>query len=202
APVVDVNTNPKNPIIGNRSFREDRDNVTEKALAFMKGMQEAGVLGNAKHFPGDGDTESDSHKTVPTIHFDEKRINSVELYPYRSLIKHCLANVMVAHLNVPALEPQEGVPSSLSCPIVTDILKDSFQFQGLISTDALYMKGASNFSLPGDIDLAVFLAGNDVLLISEDVPKAIKKIMEAYQAGEVTEERLAHSVKKILQAKY
>ncbi|HLV69405.1 MAG TPA: glycoside hydrolase family 3 protein, partial [Xanthomarina sp.] len=202
APVVDINTNPKNPIIGNRSFGEDRDNVTEKALAFMKGMQEAGVLANAKHFPGHGDTESDSHKTLPTIHFDEKRINSVELYPYRSLIKHGLSSVMVAHLNVPALEPQEGVPSSLSRHIVTDILKDSLQFQGLIYTDALNMKGASNFSLPGDIDLAAFLAGNDVLLISEDVPKAITKIMEAYQAGEVTEERLAHSVKKILQAKY
>src|SRR5690554_3790168 len=202
APVVDINTNPKNPIIGNRSFGEDRDNVTEKALAFMKGMQEAGVLANAKHFPGHGDTDSDSHKTLPTIHFDEKRINSVELYPYRSLIKHGLSSVMVAHLNVPALESQEGVPSSLSRHIVTDILKDSLQFQGLIYTDALNMKVASNVSLPGDIDLAAFLAGNDVLLISEDVPKAITKIMEAYQAGEVTEERLAHSVKKILQAKY
>ncbi len=202
APVVDINTNPINPIIGNRSFGEDRDNVTNKALAFMKGMQEAGVLANAKHFPGHGDTESDSHKTLPTIHFDEKRIDSVELYPYRSLIKQGLSSVMVAHLNVPALEPQEGVPSSLSHHIVTDILKDSLQFQGLIYTDALNMKGASNFSLPGDIDLAAFLAGNDVLLISEDVPKAITKIMEAYDAGIVTEERLSHSVKKILQAKY
>ena len=202
APVVDINTNPINPIIGNRSFGEDRDNVTNKALAFMKGMQEAGVLANAKHFPGHGDTDSDSHKTLPTIHFDEKRIDSVELYPYRSLIKQGLSSVMVAHLNVPALEPQEGVPSSLSHHIVTDILKDSLQFQGLIYTDALNMKGASNFSLPGDIDLAAFLAGNDVLLISEDVPKAITKIMEAYDAGIVTEERLSHSVKKILQAKY
>ena len=165
-------------------------------------MQEAGVLANAKHFPGHGDTDSDSHKTLPTIHFDEKRIDSVELYPYRSLIKQGLSSVMVAHLNVPALEPQEGVPSSLSHHIVTDILKDSLQFQGLIYTDALNMKGASNFSLPGDIDLAAFLAGNDVLLISEDVPKAITKIMEAYDAGIVTEERLSHSVKKILQAKY
>lgn len=202
APVVDINTNPINPIIGNRSFGEDRDNVTNKALAFMKGMQEAGVLANAKHFPGHGDTDSDSHKTLPTIHFDEKRIDSVELYPYRSLIKQGLSSVMVAHLNVPALEPQEGVPSSLSHHIVTDILKDSLQFQGLIYTDALNMKGASNFSLPGDIDLAAFLAGNDVLLISEDVPKAITKIMEAYDAGIVTEERLSYSVKKILQAKY
>jgi beta-glucosidase-like glycosyl hydrolase/CubicO group peptidase (beta-lactamase class C family) len=202
APVVDINTNPINPIIGNRSFGEDRDNVTEKALAFMKGMQEAGVMANAKHFPGHGDTDSDSHKTLPTIHFDEKRIDSIELYPYRALIKNGLSSVMVAHLNVPALEPREGFPSSLSYHIVTDILKDQLKFEGLIYTDALNMKGASNYSEPGDIDLAAFLAGNDVLLISEDVPKAITKIMEAYNSGVISEERLALSVKKILQAKY
>jgi beta-glucosidase-like glycosyl hydrolase/CubicO group peptidase (beta-lactamase class C family) len=202
APVVDINTNPINPIIGNRSFGEDRNNVTEKALAFMKGMQEVGVMANAKHFPGHGDTDSDSHKTLPTIHFDEKRIDSVELYPYRTLIKNGLSSVMVAHLNVPALESREGFPSSLSYHIVTDILKDELQFEGLIYTDALNMKGASNYSEPGDIDLAAFQAGNDVLLISEDVPKAITKIIEAYNSGDVSEERLAYSVKKILQAKY
>ena len=202
APVVDINTNPKNPIIGNRSFGEDRDNVTEKALAFMKGMQDAGVLANAKHFPGHGDTESDSHKTLPTISFDEKRIDSVELYPYRKLIKNGLSSVMVAHLNVPSLEPRRGFPSSLSEHIVSDILKDSLGFKGLIFTDALEMKGVSNYSAPGDIDLAAFRAGNDVLLISEDVPKAIEKIIEAYNGEEISEERLAHSVKKILMAKY
>ena len=202
APVVDINTNPKNPIIGNRSFGEDRDNVTEKSLAFMKGMQDVGVLANAKHFPGHGDTDSDSHKTLPTIAFDEKRIDSVELYPYRALIDKGLSSVMVAHLNVPALEPRDGFPSSLSKHIVTDILKDSLNFKGLIYTDALEMKGVSNYSEPGDIDLAAFQAGNDVLLISEDVPKAIGKIIDAYNSGDISEERLAHSVKKILQAKY
>ena len=168
APVVDINTNPKNPIIGNRSFGEDRDNVTEKALAFMKGMQEAGVLANAKHFPGHGDTDSDSHKTLPTISFNERRIDSIELYPYKRLIDKGLSSVMVAHLNVPALESQNGVPSSLSKHIVTDILKESLGFKGLIYTDALEMKGVAEFSEPGDIDLAAFLAGNDVMLISED----------------------------------
>ncbi|WP_223034529.1 glycoside hydrolase family 3 N-terminal domain-containing protein [Hanstruepera marina] len=202
APVVDINTNPLNPIIGNRSFGEDKDNVTEKALAFMKGMQDAGVLANAKHFPGHGDTETDSHKTLPTISFDEKRIDSVELYPYRELIKHGLSSVMVAHLNVPALESRSGYPSSISEHIVTDILKDSLGFKGLIYTDALEMKGVSEFSEPGDIDLAAFLAGNDVLLISEDVPKAVEKIKEAYENEVITEERLAYSVKKILMAKY
>ncbi|MBJ6368859.1 glycoside hydrolase family 3 N-terminal domain-containing protein [Snuella sedimenti] len=202
APVVDINTNPLNPIIGNRSFGEDRDNVTEKALAFMKGMQSAGVLANAKHFPGHGDTDQDSHKTLPTISFNEKRIDSIELYPYRKLINEGLSSVMVAHLNVPSLEPRSGYPSSLSKHIVTDILKERLKFQGLIFTDALTMKGASNFSESGDIDLAAFMAGNDVMLMSEDVGVGIAKIVEAYNQGVISEARLAHSVKKVLNAKY
>jgi len=202
APVVDINTNPKNPIIGNRSFGEDRDNVTQKALAFMKGMQNAGVMATAKHFPGHGDTDTDSHKTLPTISFDEKRIDSVELHPYKRLIKEGLSSVMVAHLNVPSLESRDGYPSSLSEHIVTDILKKDLKFEGLIFTDALNMKGASNFSTSGEIDLAAFLAGNDMLLISEDVPVGISKLEEAYANKVISEERLAHSVKKILMAKY
>ncbi len=202
APVVDINTNPKNPIIGNRSFGEDRDNVTEKALAFMKGMQGAGVLANAKHFPGHGDTDKDSHKTLPTIGFSEKRIDSIELYPYKKLIKEGLSSVMVAHLNVPSLESRPGYPSSLSKHIVTDILKDSLGFQGLIFTDALTMKGASNFSETGDIDLAAFMAGNDVMLMSENVAIGTSKIIEACNKGDISEQRLEHSVKKILMAKY
>ena len=201
APVVDINTNPKNPIIGNRSFGEDRDNVTEKASAFMKGMQSAGVLANAKHFPGHGDTDQDSHHTLPTISFNEKRIDSVELYPYKKLIREGLSSVMVAHLNVPSLEPT-GYPSSLSKHIIADILKDSLDFKGLIFTDALTMKGVADFSEIGDIDLAAFLAGNDVMLMSEDVGAGTLKIIEAYNKGDITEARLAHSVKKILQAKY
>lgn len=202
APVVDINTNPKNPIIGNRSFGEDKYNVTNKAMAFMKGMQSVGVLANAKHFPGHGDTDTDSHKTLPTVNFDEYRIDDVELYPYKKLINEGLSSVMVAHLNIPSLEPREGFPSSISENIVTNILKLNLGFKGLIFTDALDMKGASNFSAPGDIDLQAFLAGNDVLLISEDVSKGIAKITEAYGKGKITEERLAHSVKKILMAKY
>ncbi|TWO33054.1 serine hydrolase [Seonamhaeicola sediminis] len=202
APVVDINTNPDNPIIGNRSFGEDRDNVTDKALAFMKGMQNAGVLANAKHFPGHGDTDQDSHKTLPTINFDAKRIDSIELYPYKKLIKKGLSSVMVAHLNVPSLESENGYPSSLSKHIISNILKDSLGFQGLIFTDALTMKGAADFDLTGDIDLAAFKAGNDVMLMSEDPEIGILKIVRAYNNGEITEARLSHSVKKILQAKY
>lgn len=215
APVVDINTNPKNPIIGNRSFGEDRDNVTEKALAFMKGMQSAGVLANAKHFPGHGDTESDSHKTLPSVLFNEKRIDSIELYPYRKLITEGLSSVMVAHLNVPSLEPREGFPSSLSKHIVTNILKERLGFKGLIFTDALTMKGAADYikkssdvstnntiNTGGEIDLMSFLAGNDVMLMSENPEKGIAKFVDAFHKGVITEARLAHSVKKILQAKY
>ena len=202
APVVDINTNPKNPIIGNRSFGEDRDNVTDKALAFMKGMQSTGVLANAKHFPGHGDTEQDSHHTLPTISFSEKRIDSIELYPYRKLIKEGLSSAMVAHLNVPSLESREGYPSSLSKHIVTGILKEQLGFKGLIFTDALTMKGAADFSETGAIDLAAFKAGNDVMLMSENVGIGVSKIMQAHINGDITEARLEHSVKKILQAKY
>ncbi|MEW7291687.1 glycoside hydrolase family 3 N-terminal domain-containing protein [Aquimarina sp. 2304DJ70-9] len=202
APVVDINTNPKNPIIGNRSFGEDKEMVTQKALSFMKGMQKEGILASAKHFPGHGDTDSDSHKTLPTINFDAQRIDSIELYPYRKLINEGLSSVMVAHLNIPSLEPRSGYPSSISKSVVTNLLKDSLKFKGLIFTDALNMKGASNFKDPGEIDLAAFLAGNDVLLISEDVPLASQKIVSAYYSGIITEERLAHSVRKILLSKY
>ncbi|WP_298238032.1 glycoside hydrolase family 3 N-terminal domain-containing protein [uncultured Algibacter sp.] len=202
APVVDINTNPKNPIIGNRSFGEDRDNVTEKASAFMKGMQSAGVLANAKHFPGHGDTEQDSHHTLPTINFNKKRIDSIELYPYKQLIKEGLSSVMVAHLNVPSLESRDGYPSSLSKHIVTDILKEKLGFQGLIFTDALTMKGAADFSETGEIDLAAFKAGNDVMLMSVDVGVGVSKIMNAIEKGDIKASRLEHSVKKILQAKY
>lgn len=202
APVVDINTNPRNPIIGNRSFGEDRDNVTEKALAFMKGMQSAGIMGSAKHFPGHGDTETDSHKTLPTVDFSRERLDTLELYPYKKLISQGLNSVMVAHLNVPALEPQLNYPSSLSTKIVTDLLKKEMGFNGLIFTDALNMKGASNFKKPGEIELAAFLAGNDVLLISEDVPKAMEFLINSYNEKVITEKRLAYSVKKILYAKY
>jgi beta-glucosidase-like glycosyl hydrolase/CubicO group peptidase (beta-lactamase class C family) len=202
APDIDINTNPLNPIIGNRSFGEDMENVAQKGVAFTKGMQSELVLGSAKHFPGHGDTAQDSHKTLPTITFDKKRIDSVELHPFRRLIDSGVASIMVAHLNIPSLETNSGLPSSLSKTIVTDLLKKELGFKGLVLTDALNMKGAADFKEPGDVDLAAFLAGNDMLLIPENVPKAVLKITEAYTNGIISEERLSHSVKKILMAKY
>lgn len=202
SPVVDINTNSNNPIIGNRSFGETREIVTEKALAYMTGLQNNGVFATAKHFPGHGDTSSDSHHTLPTVAFSKARIDSVEIYPYSKLIEKGLASVMVAHLNVPSIESQPNLPSSLSSKVVTDILKKDLKFDGLIFTDALNMKGASNFKQPGDIDLAAFLAGNDVLLFAEDVPKALLKFKEAFKKKTLTEKRLAYSVKKILKYKF
>ena len=202
APVVDININPANPIIGNRSFGEDKYNVTEKSVAFMKGMQEAGIISNAKHFPGHGDTDADSHLSLPTINFTRERIDSIELFPYRRLIKEGLGSVMVAHLNIPALDARTNFPSSLSNKVVTDLLQGELGFNGLIFTDALSMKGVANYNEPGAIDLAAFIAGNDVLLISEDIPKAHGAIIKAYNEGIITEERLMRSVKKILFAKY
>ncbi|MDO5979097.1 glycoside hydrolase family 3 N-terminal domain-containing protein [Flavivirga spongiicola] len=202
APVVDINTNPKNPIIGNRSFGENKYNVAKKAIAFTKGMQSMGVLANAKHFPGHGDTSTDSHKTLPFLDFNLKRLDSIELYPYRQLFDSDLASVMIAHLNVPSLEPKKGVPTSISYKVVTELLKEKMNFNGLIFTDALNMKGAANYAKPGDIDLAAFLAGNDMLLIPEDVKEAVKKIKNALKNNLISEARLNQSVQKILKAKY
>ena len=202
APVVDINTNPKNPIIGNRSFGETKEIVAMRASALMIGLQNEGVFATAKHFPGHGDTSTDSHHTLPVVKFDKKRLDDVELYPYKELIKNGLASVMVAHLEVPSIEPRPNYPTSISYNVVTNILKNELKFKGLIFTDALNMKGASNFKKPGDIDLEAFLAGNDVLLFSENVPVAINKFNEAKADGRLTEERLAYSVKKILAYKY
>ncbi|NUY79970.1 serine hydrolase [Flavobacterium sp. MAH-1] len=202
APVVDINTNPKNPIIGTRSFGEDKVNVTERASALMKGIQRYGVLATGKHFPGHGDTETDSHYSLPTLNFTKERLDNIELYPYKRLIGEGLSSVMVAHLNIPVLETRENYPSSISYAVVTQLLQKELGFNGLIFTDALNMKGASNFKSPGDIDLEAFLAGNDMLLCPENVPKALDKICVAIQDTILTEERLEFSVKKILRYKY
>lgn len=202
APVVDINTNPENPIIGNRSFGENKYNVTNKASAFIIGMQSQQVMANAKHFPGHGDTASDSHKMLPQLLFDIDRLQSVELYPYSKIFDTGLSSVMVAHLSVPALEPNPEVPTSISYKVITNLLKEQMGFNGLIFTDALNMKGAANYAKPGDIDLAAFIAGNDMLLIPENVEAAVKKIKRAIHTGQISMKRLDYSVTKILKAKY
>ncbi|UUW08988.1 serine hydrolase [Flavobacterium plurextorum] len=202
APVLDINTNPKNPIIGNRSFGEDKVNVSNRAIALMKGVQGQGVFCTGKHFPGHGDTSVDSHKALPLIDFSKERLELVELYPYKKTFDEGLVSVMVAHLNIPSLEPQSNIPSSASYNIVTNLLQKELGFNGLIFTDGLAMKGATDFKGPGDLEIAVLLAGNDIFLGPDNVPEAFQKLEEAYAQGVITEERLAHSVKKILHYKF
>ena len=202
APVIDINTNPNNPIIGNRSFGESKINVTNKAIALMSGEQKEGVFCTGKHFPGHGDTSTDSHKLLPTLNFSENRIDMVEMYPYKKMFDEGLVSVMVAHLNIPSIENVPNTPTTASYNLITNILKNKLEFEGLIFTDGLNMKGAANFKPSGDLELACFLAGNDILLCSENVPLSIEKIRNAYNQNLFTEERLAYSVKKILRYKF
>ncbi|MDX1314941.1 MAG: glycoside hydrolase family 3 N-terminal domain-containing protein, partial [Eudoraea sp.] len=203
APVVDVNINPRNPIIGNRSFGEDVNNVSAKAVAFNKGLQKAGILTSAKHFPGHGDTEVDSHNALPVINLERSRLDTVELSPYRTLIGAGVSSVMVAHLNVPALDEKEGRPSSLSEKVISGVLQNDLEFQGLVLTDALNMKGVTQTSgKVGETELQAFLAGNDILLMPEDLPGAKDAVLKAYKRGKITDQRIERSVKKILRAKY
>ena len=202
APDIDINTNPQNPIIGNRSFGEDRENVTRNGIAFMKGMESEGVLSSGKHFPGHGDTATDSHKTLPQIPFSRERLDSIEMYPFKKLINEGISSIMVAHLNVPSLEIQDEIPSSLSEQIISGILKEEMGFKGLVFTDALNMNGVGVSKTPGDVELAAFMAGNDILLMPKDVESAKLRLIKAYDNHKISEARLAYSVKKILQAKY
>ena len=200
SPVVDINTNPLNPIIGNRSFGEDKFEVSRKSLKMMMGMHRAGILTCAKHFPGHGETMKDSHYDLPLVKFDKNRIDSVELYPYKKLIPQGISSIMVGHLNYPALD--DGIPSSLSKKIVDSLLLKELDFKGLVITDALEMKGVSEFKKYKNISLGAFLAGNDILLIPENLEKDLKVFKRAYYKNIITEERLSLSVKKILKAKY
>ncbi len=203
APDIDVNNNPKNPIIGNRSFGEDPLNVSKQGIAFMKGMERAGVLSCGKHFPGHGDTATDSHKALPIINSSKKRLDSIELYPFKELINAGLSSVMVAHLDVPSVEiMREGLPSTLSEQVISGLLQTELGFEGLTITDALNMKAVSQFAPEGEVELQAFLAGNDLLLMPENVLKAKQKMEESFNNGIISEERLSTSVKKILLAKY
>ena len=202
APVVDVNTNPKNPIIGNRSFGSDVQNVIAKSLAYAQGLQDNGVLAAIKHFPGHGDTDVDSHLDLPVVKHSLERLNKIELAPFNALMDKKIGGAMIAHLYVPQLEKGKNIPASISYDIVTNLLKNKFRYQGLVITDALNMNAVAKKYPAGELDLRAFKAGNDVLLFSQDVPTGKKLIKEAIQKGEVSEKRLEESVKKILKIKY
>jgi beta-N-acetylhexosaminidase len=202
APVVDVNSNPNNPVIGYRAFGEEKRLVARKSLAYMKGLQDNGIIANAKHFPGHGDTETDSHYTLPVIRHSETRIKDIDLYPYREMIDQDLMSVMVAHLHIPSLDSERNRATTLSSYVVTDLLKKQMNFKGLIFTDALNMKAVTAQYKPGEVDLMALLAGNDVLLYSQDVPKAKAMIIQAVADGRISKTEVDERVKKVLRAKY
>ena len=202
APVVDVNTNPKNPIIGNRSFGSDVQNVIAKSLAYAQGLQDNGVLAAIKHFPGHGDTDVDSHLDLPVVKHSLERLNKIELAPFKALMDKKIGGAMIAHLYIPQLEKGKNIPASISYDIVTNLLKNKFRYEGLVITDALNMNAVAKKYPAGELDLRAFKAGNDVLLFSQDVPTGKKLIKEAIQKGEISEKRLEESVKKILKTKY
>jgi beta-N-acetylhexosaminidase len=201
APVVDVNNNPNNPVINFRSFGEDKINVTRKALAYMRGMQSQKLITSAKHFPGHGDTGVDSHFDVPLISHDKARLNDIELYPYKELIKNGLSGIMTAHLAIPALDNTPNLASTMSPKIITDLLKKELGFQGLVFTDAMDMEGAVKYFPKGEAIIRAILAGNDVIETFEDVPSAFNAVKKAVTEGRITEGVLDAKVRKILMAK-
>lgn len=201
APVADVNNNPLNPVINSRSFGEDKVKVTAAAMSYMKGLHEQHILSCGKHFPGHGNTDSDSHFTLPQLNQPATELDSVELYPFRALMQQGLSSVMVAHLFIPAWDTS-GVPSTLSQPIVTELLRKRMGFEGLVFTDALNMKGVANAFPSGELELRALQAGNDVLLYSLNVPVAFNRIHAAIQNCEIDQEQIDAKVKRILMAKY
>ncbi len=202
APVVDININPANPVINSRSFGEDKFNVSKKGLMYMKGLQDGGIIATAKHFPGHGDTDTDSHQSLPIINHTKERLDSIELFPFKELIKNDLGGIMIAHLYIPAHESGENIASTLSKNIVTNLLKEELGFKGLVVTDALDMSGVTKYFKPGIIEQKALEAGNDVLLLPQDLPKAIKKIKKAVENGKISESRIEESCRKILAYKF
>jgi beta-N-acetylhexosaminidase len=202
APVADINNNPNNPVINDRSFGENKNNVAAKSIAYFKGLQENGVMACGKHFPGHGDTDIDSHYDLPVIHHDMKRLENMELYPFREMITAGVDAFMIAHLHIPAIDNRENRATTLSQKAVDELLRKKMKFNGLIITDALDMKGVSKHFKSGELELEAFLAGNDILLLSEDVFKAQKLISDKITSGEIKKSFLEASVKRILRAKY
>ncbi|MGV3547662.1 MAG: glycoside hydrolase family 3 protein [Pedobacter sp.] len=202
APDVDVNNNAKNPVINFRSFGENKYNVAEKSAAYLKGMQEGGLLTSIKHFPGHGDTDVDSHYDLPQLKFTKERLDTLELYPFKELIKKGAAGVMIAHMNIPSLDATPNMPSTLSKPIVTDLLKNELGFKGLIISDAMDMKGVTKFYKDGEAEVMGLIAGNDILELAHDTKVAVKKVKQAIKDERISMERIDESVKKVLTAKY
>lgn len=201
SPVADVNSNPENPVINFRSFGEKTGDVAWKSFLLSHSLQKNGILAVAKHFPGHGDTDVDSHLGLPVINRSMQEINLEDLYPFKTLISNGIGGIMTAHMSIPVLD-STSTPASISTKITGELLQNELNFEGLIFTDALNMKGATEFVEPGMLEVKALLAGNDVLLFSEDVGFAIQQIKNALKIGVLSEERIDRSCRKILAAKY
>ena len=201
SPVLDINSNPKNPVIGNRSFGENKEQVSERGIAYIRGLQDHGIIAVAKHFPGHGNTDKDSHKTLPVVQSDIKQLEAVDLYPFQQSFDAGVMGVMVAHLNLPKLDTTNQA-ATLSYNLVTGLLKQKMNYKGLVFTDALNMKSVTKYHSPGEVDALALIAGNDVLLYSENVPTAIEKIKEAVTSGKLTQAEVDYRIRKVLHAKY
>ncbi|HEY2581397.1 MAG TPA: glycoside hydrolase family 3 N-terminal domain-containing protein [Mucilaginibacter sp.] len=202
APVLDINNNPDNPVINYRSFGDNKYNVAAKGIAYFKGMQDAGLLTMAKHFPGHGDTNVDSHLDLPLLPFTRQRLDTLEEYPFREAIKAGIAGVMIAHMDIPALDTSKNLPSTLSRPIVSGILKDSLKFKGLVVSDAMEMKAVVKYFPGGEADVKAFLAGNDIIELSENSKRAIRLIRKVVREDSISKEEFESRVKKVIAAKY
>jgi beta-N-acetylhexosaminidase len=201
APVVDINNNPKNPVIGFRSFGDNKENVTRKAKAYMDGMMNGGIISSLKHFPGHGDTDVDSHHDLPQLTFSKDRLEALEMFPFKELIKAGAPAIMVAHMNIPSLDPAPNIPSSISRPIVTGILREELGFRGLTVTDAMDMNGVKKFFPNGEADVMAIIAGHDLLEVSENSNRAIDLILKAIQEGRINQADVDARVKKVLASK-
>lgn len=202
APVSDVNSNPANPVIGNRSFGESKENVAQKASAYMKGLQSNRIIATAKHFPGHGDTNLDSHHTLPTISRSSEQLRDIDLFPFRRLIADSLMGVVTGHLYVPVVDNRPALAATLSNKVVTELLKNELGFRGLVFTDAMNMTGVSRAGRAVDVNLRALIAGNDILLYPENIKEAAGVILHAVQTGQIGQGLIDEKVRKILRAKY
>lgn len=201
SPVVDVNNNPKNPVINTRSFGENPKLVSDFARAFIRGTQEGKVIAAVKHFPGHGDTDIDTHLDLPSVSFSIARFDSIELFPFKDAINNGVMTVMVAHIHADAFDGSDSIPATASSNIITKLLKEKMKFEGMIVTDALAMKGMTKLFNPGEAAKRAVKAGADVLLMSPNTDEAIDSIIVAVRRGEISEERIDHSVRKMLEYK-
>jgi beta-N-acetylhexosaminidase len=201
APVVDVNNNPRNPVINTRSFGEDPAAVGRLASAYIRGMQSAGAMATLKHFPGHGDTDVDSHIGLPVIKHPRERLEAIELPPFKAGIAAGADAVMTGHIEMPALDPTPATPTTLSPPIVNGVLRKALAFRGLVYTDSMGMQGVTNMHAPGEAAVRAILAGNDVVLHSPDDGAAFRGIVEAVKSGRLAQTQIDASVERILRAK-